>query len=272
MYIPGASTVANTQSRRTLTLLNAAQGAFYSNITLADDGINTNYNALRISAQHRFSQNFTLLSVYTWSHCLQDAETYGNRNSLGSTQYQDPYDRNLDHGPCGTDLRHNFNTSLVYETPRFKNRIGDQLLGHWQVGALITVHTGFPFTPLTGVDDSRTGVGLDRPNVVGNPYVRDTNSLVWISSAAFVANSLGTFGDAGYNSLRAPGFFDLDANVTRSFQIREHKTFDLRFEFFNLLNHTNFNAPVASLNSSTFGEIQSSADPRIWQLAAKLRF
>jgi hypothetical protein len=272
VYIPGASTVANTQSRRTLTLLNPVQGAFYSNITLADDGINTNYNALRISAQHRFSQNFTLLSVYTWSHCLQDAETYGNRNSLGSTQYQDPYDRNLDHGPCDTDLRHNFNTSLVYETPRFKNRVEDQLLGHWQVGALITVHTGFPFNPLTGVDDSRTGVGLDRPNVVGNPYVRDTNSLVWISPAAFVANSLGTFGDAGYNSLRAPGFFDLDANVTRSFQIREHKSFDLRFEFFNLLNHTNFNAPVATLSSSTFGEIQSSADPRILQLAAKFRF
>jgi Carboxypeptidase regulatory-like domain len=272
VYIPGASTVANTQSRRMLTLLNPVQGAFYSNITLADDGINTNYNALRISAQHRFSHNFTLLSVYTWSHCLQDAETYGNRNSLGSTEYQDPYDRNLDHGPCDTDLTHNFNTSLVYQTPKFNNRLKDQLLGHWQLGALITVHTGFPFNPLTGVDDSRTGVGLDRPNVVGNPYVRNTNSLVWISPAAFVANSLGTFGDAGYNSLRAPGFFDLDANVTRSFQIREHQSFELRFEFFNLLNHTNFNAPVATLSSSSFGEIQSSADPRILQLAAKLKF
>jgi carboxypeptidase family protein len=272
VYIPGASTVANTQSRRTLTLLNPAQGAFYSNITLADDGINTNYNAFRISAQHRFSHSFTLLSVYTWSHCLQDAETYGNRNSLGSTEYQDPYNRNLDHGPCDTDLTHNFNTSLIYETPRFTSRVADQLLGHWQVGALVTAHTGFPFNPLTGVDNSRTGVGLDRPDLVSDPYVRNTSSLVWISPAAFVANSLGTFGDAGYNSLRAPGFFDLDANVTRSFQIRERKTLELRFEFFNALNHTNFNTPVATLSSSSFGEIQSAADPRILQLAAKFKF
>jgi len=272
IYIPGNSTVANTQSRRTLTLLNPAQGAFYSNITLADDGVNTNYNALRISVQHRFSHHFTLLSVYTWSHCLQDAETYGNRNSLGSTQYEDPYDRNLDHGPCDTDVRHNWNNSLVYETPKFGNRVTDQLLGHWQIGGLITVHSGFPFNPLTGVDDSRTAVGLDRPNIVGASYVQNLSTQVWINPAAFVANAIGTFGNAGYNSLHGPGFFDIDANVTRFFPITEHKSLELRFEFFNLLNRVNFNNPVATLSSASFGVIQSAADPRILQLAAKFKF
>jgi Carboxypeptidase regulatory-like domain/TonB dependent receptor len=272
VYIPGNSTVANTQSRRTLTLLNPVQGAFYSNITLADDGVNTTYNALRISTQHRFSHGFTLLSVFTWSHCMQDAETYGNRNSLGSTQYQDPYDRNLDHGPCDTDLQHNFNNSLVYETPKFTNRFAEVALGHWQIGGLATLHTGFPFNPLTGVDDSRTGVGLDRPNVIGSPYVKNLNTLVWISPAAFVANTIGSFGGAGYNSLRGPGFFDVDANVTRSFQIRERQSLELRFEFFNLFNRANFSNPVATLSSASFGVIQSAADPRILQLAAKFKF
>ena len=83
IYVAGASSVSNTQQRRLLMRLNPVQGAYYANITLADDGVNTNYNALRLSAQHRFSQHFTLLSVYTWSHCMQDAETYGNRNSRG---------------------------------------------------------------------------------------------------------------------------------------------------------------------------------------------
>ena len=272
IYIPGNSTVANTQSRRTLTLLNSTQGAYYSNITLADDGVNTNYNALRISAQHRFSHHFTLLSVYTWSHCLQDAETYGNRNSLGSTQYEDPYDRNLDHGSCDTDVRHNWNNSLVYETPKLENRVTDQLLGHWQVGGLITVHSGFPFNPLTGVDDSRTGIGLDRQNIVGRPYVQNLNTQVWINPAAFVANTIGTFGNAGYNSLLGAKFFDIDANVTRLFPITEHKSLELRFEFFNILNHVNFNNPVATLSSANFGVIQSAADPRILQLAAKFKF
>jgi hypothetical protein len=272
VYLPGASTVANTQQRRLLTVLSASQGPFYSNITQADDGVDTNYNAMRLSAQHRFAMNFTVLSVYTWSHCMQNAETYGNRNSIGSAQYQNPYDRNGDTSPCDFDLRHNWSTSLVYEVPRFGDRTINAILSHWQTGALMAVHTGFPFSPATGVDNSLTGVRQDRPNVVGAPYVRDTNTLIWINPSAFVANPLGTFGNAGYNSLIGPGFFDLDASVTRSFPVREHQRFDLRFEFFNLLNHANFGLPVATKSSATFGKILSAGDPRILQFAAKFVF
>jgi hypothetical protein len=136
----------------------------------------------------------------------------------------------------------------------------------------MAVHTGFPFSPATGVDNSLTGVRQDRPNVVGAPYVRDTNTLIWINPSAFVANPLGTFGNAGYNSLIGPAFFDLDASVTRSFPVREHRRFDLRFEFFNLLNHTNFSLPVATKSSATFGKILSAGDPRILQFAAKFVF
>jgi Carboxypeptidase regulatory-like domain len=272
IYIPGASSVSNTQQRRLLNRLDPVNGVYYANITYADDGVNTNYNALRLSAQHRFSHGFTVLSVYTWSHCLQNAETFGNRNSQGANQYQNPYNRNADYGPCDFDLRQNFSNSMVYEAPKFTNRIENQLLGNWQLGALISAHTGFPFTPFTGVDNSLTGVRQDRPNVVGNPYVRDTSSLVWISPAAFVANPSGTFGNAGYNSLRAPGYFDLDANLTRVFPIHEHQRLELRFEFFNLLNHTNLNTPVTSFSSATFGKIQSAGPPRILQFAAKFLF
>lgn len=272
MYIPGASTVANTQQRRLLSQLNPAQGAFYSKITLADDGLNSNYNGLRISAQHRFSHHFTVLSVYTWSHCTQNAETYGNRNGLGGASYQNPYNRNGDIAPCDFDLRQNSATSLVYEVPRFTNRAVDQFLSHWQLGSLFTRHTGFPFTPTTGVDNSLTGLGQDRPNVLGNPYVRNANSLVWVDPAMLVPNALGTFGNAGFNSLIGPSFVNLDANLSRYFQIRERQRFELRFEFFNLFNHTNYNLPVTSRSSSAFGKIQSSGDPRILQFAAKFTF
>ena len=272
VYIPGASTVPNTQSRRLLTQLNPSQGPFYSKITQADDGVSTSYNAFRASIQHRFSNNFTLLSVYTWSHCMQNAETFGNRNSLGSALYQNPYYRDGDIGPCDFDLRHNVTTSLVYQVPKFSNRLTDQILGHWQLGSLFSAHTGFPFTPTTGVDNSLTGVGQDRPNVTGDPYVRNTATLVWLNPASFAASPLGTFGSTGYNSVNGPAFFDLDANLSRYFPVREHQRFELRFEFFNLLNHTNLNLPVSSRNSSTFGKIQSAGDPRILQFAAKFAF
>jgi Carboxypeptidase regulatory-like domain len=272
IYIPGKSTVANTNSRRLLTQLNPAAGAYYSTITTVDDGLNTNYNALRLNMEHRFSHNFTLLTVYTWSHCLQNAEPLANRNSEGANYYQNPYNRNADYGPCDFDIRHNLNTSFVYESPKFTNRALDLAAGNWQLGFLISARSGFPFNPMTGVDNSLTGVGQDRPNVVGSPYVRNTTNLVWINANAFVPNALGTFGDAGYNSLIGPGLFDLDTNLTRLFKIREHQRLELRFEFFNVLNHVNFSNPVSNLKSSAFGLIQSAADPRILQLAAKYTF
>jgi len=70
--------------------------------------------------------------------------------------------------------------------------------------------------------------------------------------------------------LTAPGYFDMETNLTKYFPIRERQRFELRFEFFNAL--TNFNAPVNRLSSATFGVIQSSLDPRILQFAAKYSF
>lgn len=237
-----------------------------------NDGVDTNYHALRLSAQHRFSHNFTLLSAYTYSHCLQTAETIVERLTLGSNTFQNPANRNADYGNCDFDLRHSLVNSFVYETPKFANRGTNLLLGNWRLSLLISAHTGFPFNPVTGTDASLTGVGQDRPNVVGSPYVRNTNTLVWINASAFAPNTAGTYGNAGYNSLTQPGYFDMDTNLTRFFPIREHHRIELRFEFFNTLNHTNFSAPQNSLKSSAFGVIQSSADPRILQFAAKYTF
>jgi hypothetical protein len=271
-YIPGASSLSNTDQRRLLYRLNPVAGAYFSTITQMDDGVNTNYHALRLSAQHRFAHNFTLLTVYTWSHCLQNAETINNRISLGSNTYQNPYNRDADRAVCDADLRHNVTASFVYEVPKFGDRAMNALLGNWRFSLLGNAHPGFPYNPVSGVDNSLTGIGQDRPNVIGDPYVRNTATRVWVTPSAFVANAPGTYGNAGYNSLLGPGFFDMDVNLARFFQIREHQRFELRFEFFNLLNHTNFANPVNSLKSASFGLIQSAADPRILQFALKYSF
>jgi hypothetical protein len=269
LLTPGA-TLGNLNQRRVLSLINPAAGAFYSAITQMDDGVNTNYNGLKVSVQRRFANHFTLLSSYTWSHCLQDAQPVGNR--LTGNQYQNPFNRNDDYGPCDHDLRHNFVATFVYESPHLQKRAIDAALGGWQFSFLVSTRSGFPFTPRTGIDASLSGNGQDRPNVVGAPYIKDMSTLRWIDPNAFSPNAAGTFGNAGYNSLIGPRFFGMDSSLTKHFRVRESQRFELRFEFFNLLNHTNFNAPAASLNSATFGRIQSSLDPRILQFAAKYAF
>jgi hypothetical protein len=272
IYIPGASSTKNTQARRTLAQLNPSAGAYYSTITLMDDGVNTHYDALRLTAKHRFDRNYTVLAAYTYSHCIQDTETLGNR--VTGNNESDPYDRNHDYGPCDFDLRHNFVVSAVYQSPRLSNRALNYTAGGWQIGFLTTYYDGFPFSPMTGTDASLSGVGLDRPNAVPgvNPYEKNLKTLSWLNPKAFTANPPGTFGTTGMNSLLGPNYIDANANLNKLFTVHENQMLQVRFEWFNLFNHTNFQAPVNSFSSARFGVIQSANPARIMQLGAKYIF
>jgi len=91
-------------------------------------------------------------------------------------------------------------------------------------------------------------------------------------SQFFPISPAGTFGNAGRTSLVAPGYFDVDASVTRSFNITERQRLELRFEFFNSLNHANFQAPDNYVSDASFGQILSDVSPRILQFAIKYTF
>src|SRR5581483_439234 len=159
----------------------------YSTLSRSDGGANANYNGMLLSARHRFNANYTVLANYTWSHCINEGQFVG---TLGGSGYQNPFDRNADRGSCAFDLRHIFNLSLVAATPRFTgNRAARYLLSGWQIAPIMTARSGVRFTPVTGVDNSMTGVGLDRPDALGNPYVRNLSTLFWLSPTAFAPNA-----------------------------------------------------------------------------------
>lgn len=268
---PGpCSTTSNTNQRRLLYLQNPVDGAFYSDIYQADDGANAEYNAFLVKAEHRFTNNYTILANYTYSHCISEGDFGGD---LGGADKEQPFNRNADRGNCGYDLRHNFNLSFVALSPHFAGVWTNRLLGNWQLAPILSIHTGTWFSPATGLDNSLTSIGFDRPNVLGNPYTKSTTgSLQWLNPGAFAPNALGAFGNAGSNSLLGPGYFDVDADVSRYFTIRENQKLELRFEFFNLGNRVNFSTPDNNLQDSTFGQILGDASPRILEFALKYTF
>lgn len=272
-YATGA-TAKNEQARRILSLISATEGAYYSTITMMNDGVNTTYNGLQVSARHRLSHGFTLLYNYTYSHCLQDTETLGNKLQ-GNTQTNSTNMR-FDYGPCDYDLRTNMNASFVYQGYNFSNQMVNLIAGGWSPSFLVSYNDGYPFTPLTGTDASLTAIGLDRPNTVAgvNPYLKNTTPGVmqWVTKSAFTANGPGTFGTTGMNSLLGPHFIDSDVSIRKLFKTFREENLELRFEFFNVFNHPNLEAPVTSLSSSGFGQIQAANPPRIMQLAAKYTF
>ncbi len=277
VYIPGlcagkpCSSTSNTQSRRVFSLANPAAGQYYSQMVIADDGINSNYNGMLTSIEHRFAHNYTLLANYTWSKCLGIAPV----TSLSGGVVQDPNNVRGDYGPCSYDAPHLFNASMVIATRFGGGGLMSHLLSSWQIAPLVRYQSGLPVSPVTGKDNSLTGVNNDRPNVVSSTqYTGAPHGLFYqyINPQLYTANAIGTYGNAGHNSLRGPGFFDVDLAVSRTFKMYERLTLDIRAEAFNVLNHPNFMTPNANVSSSSFGQITTAFDPRILQAAVKVIF
>jgi carboxypeptidase family protein len=276
VFIPGTcngapcSTGDNESQRRVLSLINPVAGMGLSDIFHLDAGSNGEYEGLLLKVQHRFSDHYTILGNYTWSHCISETDFQGD---MGGPYTQNPFNRNADRGNCGFDIRQIFNLTFIAQTPKFSNPWTNRLLGNWQLSPVVAVHTGTWFYALDGFDNCLCGVFLDRPDVSGNPYVKSTTgSLQWLNPSAFSPSAPGTFGNSGRDSLLAPGYFDIDAAVSRYFNITERQRVELRFEFFNVTNHVNFSAPDNYLTDSTFGQILSDVSPRILQFALKYTF
>lgn len=275
VYIPGTcgktacSTTGNTNQRRKLYLANPTAGSAFSTLGVLDDGADASYSGLLLTADHKFDTHFSMLANYTWSHCISRADFYGE---LTGPQYQDPSNPAKDRSNCGFDIRQIFNLSMIAKTPEIHERALSRAVGVWEIGGVLNRNTGLWFSPLTGTDNSLTGVGRDRPNVTGNPNLTNPTIKKWFNVGAYTANAAGTFGNAGRNSLVGPSAVTLSMSLTRYFQITEDHRLQLRGDFFNALNHANFNDPVNTLNSSTFGQVTTAADPRIIQVALKYSF
>ena len=272
VYMPGA-TLGNLPQRRVLYLQNPQEGQYYGKIDeLKDDGTSS-YHAGHISIQRRRSAGLTLQANYTWSHCISDYLDAFVGGPAGRS-YMVPGNRRLDRASCGSDLRHSFNTSTVWATPSFaSNRVLAALLGGWQLSGIVRLSTGTHLTPVTGVDGALTGQQDQRPNqVLADIYHPDKNNDVWLNTAAYRAPTTGTYGNAGRLSAIGPGNIRIDMGLTRTFQIRENQTIQLRAEAFNMPNHVNPGNPTMSLNNQNFGKILSAGDPRLMQLGLKYSF
>lgn len=275
------SSVSNQSNRFALTLANPTQGAKYSgggggSSYIASNTIGT-YNALVTSLQHRASKDFTFLANYTWSKCLNEVDASGD---YAGTTIENPNNPRLDYGPCGSDVRHVFNSSIVALSNFSLEGWKSALFNNWELAPLFRIRSGTPFTITSGQDNSLTDIGHDRPNLV-NPagvytgqklFATSAGNRYYLNGSAFTENALGTYGNVGRNEFFGPKYMNVDAEISRLFPIKERVNLDFRLEAFNVLNHPNFNNPNASLNSSTFGQITGAQGARVFQGAFKVLF
>src|SRR4051794_24601086 len=137
----------NTNQRRITALANPVAGSYYSEVSYMYDGSSSIYDGMLLTLQHRFAKHFTLLSNYTWSHCITGGTDVGD---LGGNTFQNPADPGADRSSCGQDLRHNFVTSMVARSEMKGGGFTRTLLGGWQVAPIVTVASGTRVSPTTG--------------------------------------------------------------------------------------------------------------------------
>ncbi len=257
--------------------------------------INSFYHSLQLSAEKRMSHGLTILGNYTWSKSIDDLPNGGGVADVGadtvsSRPWDDPLRHQFDRGPSDFDHTHRFVASYVWELPGplRANGLLRQVFGGWQLGGVVSVQTGRPFTVLSGSNNSGTGIGQDRANLIGNPYgpgacaaAKITTSCVdWLNPASFQSNSSGTFGNIGKGTFRLPGSYTWDMGLSKNFSFTERLKLQFRAEFFNVFNRANFMDDSASLtnfqkiSAGAFGSFRAgqASDPRIGQLALKLFF
>lgn len=247
----------------------------FNNVTWINPSIgNSTYHGVFIRTEKRMSGGLSFLAHYTFSKFLDDVEAANEFGTTGS--YMDAYNRRLDKGRSGSDVPQRLVVTLLYELPRFKaNPLVDRLLGGWKVGLLETAESGPSFTVITTANTTNAfPAGSLRPNLLRDASLPSDERAVnrWFDTSAFQNPLPLTFGNSPRSGLRGAPVVTTDLTMEKRFAITERWKFDLRGEFYNLLNHAIFNVPGFTLGSPDFGVVSSARPPRTAQLAARLSF
>ncbi|HWB97180.1 MAG TPA: hypothetical protein VG672_10770, partial [Bryobacteraceae bacterium] len=251
----------------------------YSNFgtlyTLATGG-NSNYHGLQISLEKRYSSGIQFILGYTYAKCISDSDS----TFVGEgTSIQNGRDGSQQRGLCTQDFRQRLTASFLYDLPFGKGkaflsqmpRVGDLLLGGWQVNGIYTARTGSPYTVSQSGDYPNVGDGTARPDLVGDPTDVTNKSIDnWFNTSAFRMADRYRWGTEGRNVLIGPGINNWDLSLFKNFNFDDKRRLQFRGEFFNAFNRTEFALPGAVIGTAQFGKISgTSRDPRDIQLSLK---
>jgi hypothetical protein len=247
------------------------------NVTqLTNNGV-SNYNGLTAAVQQQLWHGFSGQFSYTFSHTLDNISNGGiNPYSFNdSILFQiDPFSSTrLNYSNSDYDVRHSLNASYVWDLPvKFQNRALEAVAGGWTVSGTFFYRTGLPFSVLDGTTIGNLqagGTNLQSVTVLGEPISAVPTSCggssvntACFTTAQFASGSaVNGFGTIPRNSFRGPGYFNTDLGLKKTFRFRERLGFTIGANAYNVLNHVNFANPVANLNSSVFGMIESAVQP-----------
>jgi len=217
----------------------------------------SSYNALQADFNHRMSNGLSLRGVYTWSKALDDGDSL-NATAAGNAPglVSNPFAVRADWGPATYDLRNVGVVNATYELPfgphhRFLNRndAANLFAAGWTVNSIVTLQSGFPFTPQLSYNPSNNNDSKNPVRPFVNPAFKGPVILrkptQWFNPGAFLAPPAGSgfYGNLGRDSFTGPGLATWDFSALKNTELHDRLNLQFRAELFNLLNRANFNTP-----------------------------
>lgn len=238
------------------------------------------YNSLQLMVERRLSKGLLFQASYTLSKSIDDASgpfLSDFLSEIGVTQ--DLYDRENNRGLSAFDTRHNFVFNFLYELPFGPGKAyGSELQGAaarlvegWQIGGILTLNSGFPFTVRQADNRAQTGATFfaDRPDLVAGAKCEATGDPgQWFDPSIFQPAPAGFYGTAGRNICPGPDFKNLDFSILKNISVSERVSVQFRAEFFNVTNHPNFGPPVNTQNRNGQGGNGDAAFAGVTPLAS----
>ncbi len=263
----------------------------FPRVDIVRDNGSSDYNALQLEYRRRIFHGFQALGSYSYGKSLDTvSEESINNFQAPASRYNSIQDR----GPSSFDIRHTFTSALSYAIPSPSSEIGRKVLGGFALDSFLRSRSARPINILTGRDALGLGfTTVTRPDLIaGVPlYLGDANvpggkrlNAAAFNGASPVANLRQ--GTLGRNVLRGFGASQVDVSVRRDFRLTERASLQMRVDGFNILNHPNFDNPVAILTDPNFGRstqmlasglgglstLYQVGGPRSLQVAAKIVF
>ena len=246
-----------------------------ANTTSWYSGGSSAYNGLEVDLRRNLRNGLQVRANYTFSRNLDNGSAWNTSVSGNTPAFVSvPQIPRLDWGPAATDVRHIAAINGTYELPfghghAFASTRGpviDRLVSGVSLGSIVSLQTGFPFSPQLGYNPTGSGDTRNpiRPNVApgftGSLYTSGSTTqraAQFFNPAAFSAPAAGVVGNLGRDTLTGPGYAAWDLSLSKLTTIREGLRAQFRAEFFNVLNHTNLQTPNAVVFSS--GPTQGAA-------------
>jgi hypothetical protein len=270
-YNEPAPTASFTQSLRKYPM--------YASINVRSPSASSIYHSLQLSFEKRFSKGLSFLSAYTFSKSIDDSSLW-NGSVVAVTNFH------LERGLSTFDTRHRWISSYTYDLPYGHGQtfggsspaVVNAILGGWQTNGIVTIQSGNPLDPSTGLQLSGTQTGT-RPDVTCNPNSFSHDPAEWFNISCFSTSFIGRYGTAGRNIIIGPPTHSFDFAMLKKFPLgKDTRYLQFRSEIFNSFNHPNFDNPSVTVTSSTFGKITSAgvqdarASSRQIQFALRLVF